>query len=163
MFYKSLRECCRLCWPDMRILPEDDRVWLQQVGSGLRCARQNLQRGLQLCKIASCADLHPALHVCWDTAEAHFYHGTQLTMIVSIWVWSLGGKSFNCFSVMMFCSRSFIIYFVWTYFTVTVDHRCCIFSWNVADRAARQRLRRCPGPGSGEESSSESSWVESPQ
>ena len=112
MFYKSLRECCRLSWPDMRILPEDDRVWLQQLGSGFRCTWRNLQRGLQLCKIASCADLHPALHVCWDTAEAHFYHGTQLTMIVSILVWSLGGKSFNCFSVMMFCSRSFIVYYL---------------------------------------------------
>ena len=127
------------------------------------CSGLSLQRGLQLCKIASCADLHPALHVCWDTAEAHFYHGTQLTMIVSILVWSLGGKSFNCFSVMMFCSRELYHLFCQNLFHRHCWSPCCIFSRNVADRAARQRLRKCPGPGSGEESSSESSGVESPQ
>ena len=121
MFYKSLSECCRLSWPDMRILPEDDRVWLQQVGRRVPAARVSVCR-----EVCNCAKLHPALTYTRPFMSAgklqRLTFITQLTMIFSIWVWSLGGKSCNCFSVMMFCSRSFIIYFVRAYFTVTVDH-----------------------------------------
>ena len=80
-------------------------------------------------EVCNCAKLHPALTYTRPFMSA----GTlqRLTFItehsvhndlVNLSVKHQRFKSFNCFSVMMLCSGSFIIYFVRTYFTVTVDH-----------------------------------------
>ena len=88
---------------------------------------------------------------------------TMFTMFLSIWIWSLKVNAWTA-SGLMFCSKLTIIssrkLAVLSYFTVTTDH-LVVFSPNVAGSAERHRLRKCRGPGSGEESSSESSGVES--